>query len=105
MAAVGMATQLTELLVSTAEFSNLLSFLAVLGGLLVMMSFLIKLIYQDIEGAGGVTRETHRAPQTHMARVAVPFTVTVGDERGEGEGVVLKMSSQVGRVEYTSWGS
>ena len=99
-----MGTHLTELLVSTAEFSNLLSFLAVLGGLLVMMSFIIKLIYQDIEGGGGVTRVTHRAPQTRMARVPVPFTVAVGEERGDGEGVVLKTSSQVDYSIRYCWG-
>ena len=41
-----MAAQLTDLLVSTAEVSNLLSFLAVLGGLLVMMAFIIRMLYQ-----------------------------------------------------------
>ena len=43
-----MAAQLTDLLVSTAEVSNLLSFLAVLGGLLVMMAFIIRMLYQVI---------------------------------------------------------
>ena len=41
-----MAAQLTDLLVSTAEVSNLFSILAVLGGLLVMMTFIIKMLYQ-----------------------------------------------------------
>ena len=43
---ITMAAQLTDLLVSTAEVSNLLSFLAVLGGLLVMMAFIIRMLYQ-----------------------------------------------------------
>ena len=36
----------TDFLASTAEISNLLSVLAVLGGLLVMFVFLLRLIYQ-----------------------------------------------------------
>ena len=36
----------TDLLASTAEISNLVSVLAVLGGLLVMSVFLFRLIYQ-----------------------------------------------------------
>ena len=80
-----MAAQLTDLLVSTAEVSNLFSILAVLGGLLVMMTFIIKMLYQvtptclsffklnyylfkDLGDGGGVTRVTHRAPQTRMCR-------------------------------------
>ena len=38
--------QMTDLLTSTAEISNLVSVLSVLAGLLVMLVFLIKLIYQ-----------------------------------------------------------
>ena len=38
--------QMTDLLTSTAEISNLLSVLSVLAALLVMLVFLIKLIYQ-----------------------------------------------------------
>ena len=36
----------TDFLASTAEISNLVSVLAVLGGLLVMSVFLFRLIYQ-----------------------------------------------------------
>ena len=41
-----MGAQITELLASTAEISNLMSVLSVLAALLVMLVFLIKLIYQ-----------------------------------------------------------
>ena len=97
-----MAAQLTDLLVSTAEVSNLLSFLAVLGGLLVMMAFIIRMLYQELGDGGGVTRVTHRAPQTRMCRVSVPFTLAVEDA-GE-RGVTLKMSSQVPYVLRYCWG-
>ena len=88
---IAMAAQLTDLLVSTAEVSNLLSFLAVLGGLLVMMAFIIRMlyqvniksrskglntlgfVYQELGDGGGVTRVTHRAPQTRMCRSAEQF--------------------------------
>ena len=39
----------TDFLASTAEISNLMSVLAVLGGLLVMFVFLLRLIYQVYE--------------------------------------------------------
>ena len=38
--------QVTDLLTSTAEISNLMSVVVVLAGLLVMLVFLLKLIYQ-----------------------------------------------------------
>ena len=38
--------QVTDLLTSTAEISNLMSVVVVLAGLLVMLIFLLKLIYQ-----------------------------------------------------------
>jgi len=96
---------LTELLVSTAEFSNLISFLAVLGGLLVMLVFIMKLIYQDLGDGGGV-KVTHRAPQTNMSRVSVPFTLGLGDGGGTGKDceVRLKLSSQVPYKLRYCWG-
>jgi len=97
-----MAAQLTDLLVSTAEVSNLLSFLAVLGGLLVMMAFIIRMLYQELGDGGGVTRVTHRAPQTRMCRVSVPITLAVEDA-GE-RGVTLKVSSQVPYILRYCWG-
>jgi len=71
----------TDFLASTAEISNLMSILAVLGGLLVMLVFLLKLIYQDIaDGAGvGVTKISHRPPQTVMTKVSIPFTLSLVD--------------------------
>jgi len=99
--------QLTDLLVSTAEFSNLASFLAVLGGLLVMLVFFIRMIYQDLgEGGGGVTRVADRSPQTVMARVSVPFTLGLGEggsHGGQGQ-VSLKLSSQVPYQIRYCWG-
>jgi len=97
-----MAAQLTDLLVSTAEVSNLFSILAVLGGLLVMMTFIIKMLYQDLGDGGGVTRVTHRAPQTRMCRVSVPITLAVEDA-GE-RGTKIKMSSQVPYILRYCWG-
>ena len=41
-----MGAQITELLASTAEISNLMSVLSVLAALLVMLVFLTRLIYQ-----------------------------------------------------------
>lgn len=101
---IAMATHLTDLLVSTAEVSNLASILAVLGGLLVMMTFIIKLIYQDMDG-GGVTKVTHRAPQTRMARVSVPILLGLGEGGTRGEDQVkLKLSSQVPYTIRYFWG-
>jgi len=69
----------TDFLASTAEISNLMSVLAVLGGLLVMFVFLLRLIYQDIAdgGGAGVTKVTHKSPQTIMTKVAIPFTLAL----------------------------
>ena len=44
-----MVAYFTDFLASTAEISNLMSVLAVLGGLLVMFVFLLRLIYQVYE--------------------------------------------------------
>jgi len=72
----------TDFLASTAEISNLVSVLAVLGGLLVMSVFLFRLIYQDIAdgGGAGVTKVTHRSPQTNMTKVSIPFALTLQED-------------------------
>jgi len=71
--------QVTDLLTSTAEISNLMSVVVVLAGLLVMLVFLLKLIYQDLaDGDGsGVTKVNVKTPQTVMTRVDVPFTLSL----------------------------
>ena len=46
--------QVTDLLTSTAEISNLMSVVVVLAGLLVMLVFLLKLIYQAITQASSL---------------------------------------------------
>jgi len=100
--------QPTELLVHMAEVSNLLSVLSVLGGLLVMMVFLFRLIQQDLAdgGEGGVTRVAHQAPRTNMARVSVPFSVGLkeGGSIREGYQVALQLSSQVPYKIRYFWG-
>lgn len=72
-------SQVTELLTSTAEISNLMSVVTVLLGLVAMMVFLVRLIYQDIAdgGGSGVTKINVKTPQTVMTRVELPFTVSL----------------------------
>jgi len=80
----------TDFLASTAEISNLMSVLAVLGGLLVMLVFLLRLIYQDIaDGGGAGVTKVHKAPQTRMTKVSIPFNLSLQEN-------CLPKSSDVG---------
>ncbi|XP_023331444.1 cell growth regulator with RING finger domain protein 1 isoform X1 [Eurytemora carolleeae] len=67
--------RMTEWLVSVAEVSNLVSFLAVLISFTVMFFFIIKLIGQDLIEGGGLTRVTHAPPRINFTKVCLPFRV------------------------------
>jgi len=99
----------TDFLASTAEISNLMSVLVVLGGLLVMFVFLLRLIYQDIAdgGGAGVTKVTHRSPQTNMTKVDIPFTLSLQDQcmvPNAGLNVRVKVSSTSPYYARYFWG-
>eukprot|EP00092_Neocalanus_flemingeri_P047306 GFUD01053573.1.p1 GENE.GFUD01053573.1~~GFUD01053573.1.p1 ORF type:complete len:360 (+),score=113.45 GFUD01053573.1:61-1140(+) len=99
----------TEFLASTAEISNLMSVLAVLGGLLVMFVFLLRLIYQDIADGGGegVTKVTHRSPQTNMTKVNIPFALSLQENcvvSDSGLNVRVKVSSTSPYYARFFWG-
>jgi len=96
----------TDFLASTAEISNLMSVLAVLGGLLVMFVFLLRLIYQDIAdgGGGGVTKVTHKSPQTKMTKVHIPFTLALQEESSLADTVRVKVSSTCPYYAKYFWG-
>jgi len=69
--------ELRDLLASTTEVSTFVSVLTVLAGLLVMLVFLFRLIYQDLAdgGGAGVTKVSTRPAQILLAPVKVPFTL------------------------------
>jgi len=96
----------TDFLASTAEISNLMSVLAVLGGLLVMFVFLLRLIYQDIAdgGGGGVTKVTHKSPQTNMTKVSIPFTLSLQEQTTMDDSVRVKVSSSCPYYAKYFWG-
>jgi len=96
----------TDFLASTAEISNLMSVLAVLGGLLVMFVFLLRLIYQDIAdgGGGGVTKVTHKSPQTNMTKVSIPFTLSLQEQNTMDDSVRVKVSSSCPYYAKYFWG-
>jgi len=99
----------TDFLASTAEISNLMSVLAVLGGLLVMFVFLLRLIYQDIAdgGGAGVTKVTHKSPQTNMTKVTIPFTLSLQENCSvpdSGLNVRVKVSSSSPYFAKYFWG-
>jgi len=99
----------TDFLASTAEISNLMSVLAVLGGLLVMFVFLLRLIYQDIAdgGGAGVTKVTHKSPQTNMTKVTIPFTLSLQENcmvPDSGLNVRVKISSTSPYFAKFFWG-
>jgi len=93
---------ITDLMTSTAEISNLVSVITVLMGLVVMLVFLIRLIYQDIaDGGSGVTKVNVKTPQTIMTRVDVPFTLSLQSDTTSI--VKLKLASKCAYSIKYSW--
>jgi len=94
----------TDLLTSTAEISNLMSVVVVLAGLLVMLVFLLKLIYQDLAdgGGSGVTKVNVKTPQTVMTRVDVPFTLSLASSPLPS--VALMVSAKCSYSTQIYWG-
>jgi len=101
-----MADDLTGLLVSTAEMSNLVSFLTVICGLMVMFVFLVRLICQDIAdgGSGGVTNVTQATPQVEMVKVRNPFVLKFSPSQTPSSSVRISLGCSVPYYARVYWG-
>jgi len=71
-----------------------------------MFVFLLRLIYQDIAdgGGGGVTKVTHKSPQTNMTKVSIPFTLSLQEQTTMDDSVRVKVSSSCPYYAKYFWG-
>lgn len=101
-----MGDELTGFLVSTAEMSNLVSFLTVICGLAVMFVFLVRLIFQDMAdgGGGGVTSVSQDAPQVSMVKVSNPFVLKFLPSQSTGSTVRISLGCSVSYYARVYWG-